>query len=906
MSSITVRGARLHNLKNVSLSIPKNKLVVFTGVSGSGKSTMAFDTLHKEGQRQYMESLGMVAYVSKPPVDNISGLSPSISVDQGLTNRSPRSTVGTATEVFTYLRVLFARIGHRPCPECGRDVPPPAHEGNHEGLWDVEVDELPAMEEAAAEQTVDTNGGWVACPHCGTRLPEMNMAMFSFNKPAGACPTCTGLGTTFAPDLARLLDENKSILEGAVAGWDPTYSIPRHAETLRNAGRHYGFDFDPALPIRALDPMQRDLLLYGVEGPFFQRRYPGVEPPATVARGRFEGIVTTLLRRHAEHASDAEYLEKIERLLIPQVCPDCGGARLRPESRAVTVTGLPLVSPQVVRDVPHVMHGTQPDEAVSSLPLVGLADWIDGLSHTLGSEDWIVAEPIVVDLVERVRRLVEVGLGYLTLERATLSLAAGEAQRLRLAALLGSGLTGVLYVLDEPTIGLHPRDTPRLIRMLRALRDLGNTVLVIEHDLEMIASADWVVDFGPGGGRNGGQIVAQGTPEQVAASPDSLTGRYLTSYRRGYGSGAADSRVPAQRRRSDGSYLTIHGAREHNLQDITVRFPLREAGSARGMLVAVTGVSGSGKSSLMYDILDRAARQRFYGATTAPGAHAGITGWEFIDKIITIDQAPIGRSTRSNAATYTDAFTAIREAFAAQPEARARGLTAQHFSFNVPGGRCERCEGAGVLSVEMHFLPDVQVRCPACRGRRYKREVLAVKYASPAPPAACGSGQEYDISQVLDMTIAEALPLFEGIPAARARLALMVETGLGYLQLGQPASTFSGGEAQRVKLARELSRRSTGRTLYLLDEPTTGLHPADTVHLLFLLQRLVDAGNTVIVIEHNLEVIKAADWVIDLGPEAGADGGRVIAEGAPEAVANSPGSHTGALLRRILFAPQPG
>ena len=891
MPSITVRGARLHNLKNVSLSIPKNKLVVLSGVSGSGKSTMAFDTLHQEGQRQYMESLGLVTYVNRPPIDSIVGLSPSISVDQGLTNHSPRSTVGTATEVFTYLRVLYARVGHRPCPRCGRDVPPP-HEGGHDGLWD-EVDELPDVDEVSAPEADGGEGGWVACPHCGARLPEMNMAMFSFNKPAGACPTCTGLGTVYTPDLSRLLDEDKSVLDGAVMGWEP-FTIARSAETLRAAGRYYGFDFDPALPVRALGQVQRDLLLYGAEGAPFRRHFSEIEPPPTVAKGRFEGIVTNLLRRHAEHASDAGYLAKIERFLILGTCPDCGGARLRPESRAVTVAGRHLVPPTAA---PWTDDHAHAEEAASRLSLLALADWIDGLQASLPADDWTIAEPIVVGLRERVRRLVEVGLGYLTLERGTPSLAAGEAQRLRLAALLGSGLTGVLYVLDEPTIGLHPRDTPRLTRMLRALRDLGNTVLVIEHDMEMIAAADWVVDFGPGAGRDGGQIVAQGTPAEVAANPASLTGRYL--------SGAAEIPIPARRRRSDGPCLTIQGAREHNLQDLTVRIPLREANGASGMLVAVTGVSGSGKSSLMFDILDRAARRRFFGASAAPGAHDAITGWEHLDKIITIDQSPLGRSTRSNAATYTDAFTPIRHVFAAQPAARALGLTARHFSFNVAGGRCERCEGAGVLSVGMHFLPDVLVRCPACHGRRYQRQVLTVKYAGPDRPrdgdeSAPDTINGYDIAQVLDLTIAEALPLFEDVPAARARLSLMVETGLGYLQLGQPASTFSGGEAQRVKLAKELGRRGTGRTLYLLDEPTTGLHPADVAHLLRLLQRLVDAGNTVIVIEHNLDVVKVADWVIDLGPEGGDAGGRIVAEGSPEVVATTPGSHTGALLRKML------
>ncbi len=916
MSKITVRGARLHNLRNVTLTIPKNKLVVFTGVSGSGKSTLAFDTLHMEGQRQYLESLGMVTYGSKPSVDSITGLSPSISVDQGLTNRSPRSTVGTATEVLTYLRVLYARVGHRPCPRCGADVPPD-HEGGYEGLWDEESDELTESNEltetgdsTSASELPEADGEWVACLHCGARLPAMNMAHFSFNKPAGACPTCTGLGTVYTADVTRLLDEDKSILDGAVAGWNKA-AIPYYVQTLRAAGHYYGFEFDPAIPVRDLDPAQRDLLLYGVMNEGFRRHFPGVEPPPTVAKGRFEGIVTNLLRRHADRASDTEYREKLERTLVQTTCPDCRGARLRPESRVVTVLGRHLVRGegpstalrsaqdastastllgQGLSGVASAHDASNPnEEAISRLSFLQLAEWIEGLQTGLPPEDWLVAEPIVTDLRERVRRLVEVGLGYLTLERATPSLSAGEGQRLRLAALLGSGLTGVLYVLDEPTIGLHPRDTPRLTGMLRALRDLGNTVLLIEHDLEMIAAADWVVDFGPGGGRNGGHVVAQGTPEQVAANPESLTGRYL--------SGASAIPVPAVRRRPQGGpdagpWLTVHGAREHNLQDITVRFPLRGQDGA-GMLVAVTGVAGSGKSSLMFDILDRAARQRFFGASTTPGAHDGITGWEHLDKVITIDQTPLGRSTRSNAATYTDAFTPIRETFAAQPSARAHGLTAQHFSFNVAGGRCERCEGAGVLSVEMHFLSDVLVRCPACHGRRYRREVLEVKYAGDA-------GRGYDISEVLNLTIAEALPLFEGVPAARARLALMVETGLGYLQLGQPASTFSGGEAQRVKLARELARRGTGRTLYLLDEPTTGLHPADTAHLLHLLRRLVDAGNTVIVIEHNLDVVKVADWVIDLGPEGGAAGGRIVAAGTPETVAGTPGSHTGALLRAVV------
>jgi len=848
MSQITIRGARLHNLKNVSFSFPKNQFVVFTGLSGSGKSTMAIDTLHKEGQRQYMDSLGMVTYESRPPVDAIIGLSPSICVDQHNTNRSPRSTVGTATEIYTYLRVLYARTGHRPCPKCGKDVPP-EHEMDEspESIWE---DEDVAPSDASSESEYH-----ISCPYCGTSLPEMGMAFFSFNKPAGACPACTGLGTIYSANLLRILDEEKSLIDGAVLAWEPLI-VAHNLETLDAAGHHYGFDFDPSVPVRRFSPAQRDLLLYGVDSPSFKRYYPNIETPTSVARGYFEGVVTNVLRRHAQHASDPDttYLEKLERLLMQQTCPECAGTRLRPEARVVSVAGQNIID-------------------VSRLPLTKLAEWISGLTTNLPADDWLIAESIVTDLQERVHRLVEIGLGYLTQDRATPSLSAGEAQRLRLAALLGSGLTGVLYVLDEPTIGMHSRDNPRLVRMLRALRDLGNTVLVIEHDIDLIASADWVVDFGPGGGRMGGQIVAEGTPDDVAQVPASITGHYL--------SGTVNIPIPTNRRSAGIQGLTIHGARVHNLKNITVNLP-------QCTLIAVTGVSGSGKSSLMFDILDRAARQRYYGAALQPGDHDGIDGWENFDKIITIDQDPIGRSTRSNAATYTDAFTPIRQLFAAQPAACQLGLSAQHFSFNLPGGRCDRCEGAGVLSVEMHFLPDVFVRCPACHGRRFKREVLEVKYRG------------FDIAQVLDMTIEEALTHFSDVPTANARLWLMVETGMGYLQLGQPASTFSGGEAQRVKLAKQLARRSTGRTLYLLDEPTTGLHPADTLLLILLLQRLVDAGNTVIVVEHNLDLVKCSDWVIDLGPEGGEAGGYIIAMGTPEAIIASSASITGQMLKKLL------
>jgi excinuclease ABC subunit A len=846
-AQITIRGAQLHNLKNVTLAIPKNQLVVLTGVSGSGKSTLGFDILHKEGQRQYIEALGMAAFgLAKPPVDAITGLSPTISVDQHLTNRSPRSTVGTTTDVYTYLRVLFARLGHRPCPACGKDVPPSFDASNAEWEGESSADD----DAVAPEKTFP-------CPHCGAPIPEIVMAHFSFNKPDGACPTCTGLGIVHQANIKRLIDEQKSVSDGAVSGWD-LYHINYYTPTLQAAAAHYGFEFDPSLPVKDYTPSQRDLLFYGVDSPLFRRHFPTIEPPATVRQGRFEGVATNLLRRYAEHVHghihEADYRDKLEEFLVTQTCPDCAGTRLRPESRVVTVNGQTII-------------------ALARLPLGDLGTWLGDLPAVLGPDEMIIAEPALADLSVRITRLVEVGAGYLTLERSSPTLSAGEAQRLRLASLLGSWLSGVLYVFDEPTIGLHHRDTRRLIDVLRRLRDLGNTVLVIEHDLEMIAAADYVVDFGPGAGKHGGQVVAAGTSAEVAGQPGSLTGDYL--------SGRASIPVPQRRRVPNGKAITIRGAREHNLQNITVRLPL-------GLLVAVTGVSGSGKSSLVFDILDRAIRQRLYGSGDAPGEHDAIEGYDYLNKIITIDQEHIGRIPRSNAATYSETFTPIREAFAATDEARRHGLSARHFSFNVPGGRCERCEGTGFLTVKMQLLPDMEVRCPACHGRRFTRETLAVCY------------RDHDISEVLDLTIEEALALFKDVPAAFSRLQMLSDVGLGYLQLGQPATTLSGGEAQRVKLAKELGRRVTGRTLYLLDEPTTGLHLADTARLLGILQRLVDAGNTVVVVEHNLELVKAADWVIDLGPEGGAAGGKLIAQGTPEQIAQAPGSYTGQGLREIL------
>ncbi|HKV84580.1 MAG TPA: excinuclease ABC subunit UvrA [Ktedonobacterales bacterium] len=850
---ITIRGARLHNLKNVTLAIPKDQLVVLTGVSGSGKSTLGFDILHKEGVRQYMEALGIVPYgMTKPPVDAITGLAPTISIDQHLTNHSPRSTVGTTTDIYAYLRVLFARLGHRPCPHCGNDVPPSfdAAGVDWEGAASAEN-----SDEAGPDETFP-------CPHCGGRAPLLAMGHFSFNKPEGACPTCAGLGTVREADTTRLVDERKSLLDGAVSGWDSRL-LDYHATNLRAAAAHYGFAYDLAAPVRDYTPAQRDLLLYGVESPRFRRHFPEVEPPATVRAGRFEGVATNLLRRHAahitEHVHEADYRDKLEDFLTTQTCPDCEGARLRPESRAVTVNGQSII-------------------ALSRLPLSDLGAWLTGLPAALGPDESLLAEAGLRELHAGIARVIEVGAGYLTLERGSPSLSAGEAQRLRLATLLASTLSGLLYVFDEPTIGLHHRDTQRLIAVLRRLRDLGNTVLVIEHDLDMIAAADYVVDFGPGAGKHGGQVVAAGTPAEVAATSGSLTGAYLA--------GRASIPVPRTRRPPTDEVITIRGARAHNLQNVTARLPL-------GLLVAVTGVSGSGKSTLVFDILDRAIRQRLYRSSEAPGAHDGIEGIERLDKIITIDQEHIGRIPRSNAATYSETFTPIRETFAATAEARQRGLSARHFSFNVPGGRCERCEGMGVLTVTMQLLPDVEAPCPACHGRRFMGETLAVRY------------RDHTISDVLDLTVEEALALFAEVPAARSRLQALRDVGLGYLPLGQPATTLSGGEAQRVKLAKELGRRGADGTLYLLDEPTTGLHVADTAHLLAALQRLVEAGATVIVVEHNLEMIKAADWVIDLGPEGGAAGGTLLAEGTPEQVARVAGSYTGQALRAALGTSPP-
>ena len=840
---IIIRSARLHNLKNISLSIPKNKLVVLTGVSGSGKSTLGLDILNKEGQRQYLESLGLIPYgMARPPVDEISGLSPSISVDQHLINRNPRSTVGTATDVYTYLRVLYARLGRKPCPACGETIQ--AGLGGYGSTWEdrslLDADEV-------------TKDELIHCPNCGAQVQVLGMADFSFNKPEGACPTCTGLGVVYQTDLEKIVDPEKSIMDGAVYNWN-VHLIRHNTAVMKAAAANYGFVFDPSRPVKAFGEVQRDLLFFGVEDPRFGRHFPEVEPPSLVRQGRFEGVASNLLRRYAERVSAGKQTGRLQKYMIKGTCPDCQGTKLCPESREVTVHGLKI-------------------EGVVGLSLVELWDWMEKLEGQLKEEERVAASPILSQIRERVNRLIRAGAGYLSPDRSSETLSVGESQRLRLASLLGSALSGVLYVLDEPTIGTHARDTEHLITVLKQLRDLGNTVLVIEHDLAVIQAADYVIDLGPGGGVNGGQVVAVGTPEEIMKQTESVTGNYLA--------GRLSIPIPLNRHLPEKGTILLHGARQHNLKDITVRFPL-------GVLVAVTGVAGAGKSTLVFDVLEKAIRHSLQGKDGQQSLYRSIEGWEGIDQVVTIDQVPLHSRKGSNAATYTGIFTPIRELFSSLPEAQENAFSASTFSFNTPGGRCEHCQGTGIQAVQMYFMPDVVVPCPVCQGRRYKREVLAVTY------------QGYDIAMVLELTVEGALELFAAVPAVASRAQVLRDVGLGYLQLGQPTRTLSGGEAQRVKLAKELGRIITGHSLYLLDEPTTGLHQADVVRLQRVLQRLVAAGNSVVVVEHNLEMVRAADWVIDLGPEGGEAGGWVVAEGAPEVVAMVEESYTGKYLKLLL------
>jgi excinuclease ABC subunit A len=944
--ALIVRGAREHNLKDITVEIPRDSLTVITGLSGSGKSSLAFDTIYAEGQRRYVESLSAYArqflgLMEKPDVDAIEGLSPAISIEQKSAGHNPRSTVGTITEVYDYLRLLWARLGTPHCPRDGSpiqrqsasqitdlvlawpegtkveilaplvrgrkgefrdvfeaatkqgfvrvrvdgetydlaDVPKLHRRTNHDIA--VVVDRLvvrkadrarlaDSIETAlkAADGTVEVvqqrasgAAGKVtlfseryACPTCGLSLPELEPRQFSFNSPFGACPECSGLGTRreVNPDLV-LGDPSLSILEGVILPWGEPSGYIRKV-ILPSLARAFKFDLNT--PWQALSPTAKKVILYGAPGKTLTFQYDSERWHGAYESG-WDGVLKHVERRYRETASDS-MREQLEEYMVEQPCPTCHGKRLRPESLAV------------------LLHGQSIGDVVE-LAVTEALTFFEGIplrSNGRPGLDPEIARPILKEVIDRLRFLRNVGLDYLTLGRSANSLSGGEAQRIRLATQIGSRLVGVLYILDEPSIGLHQRDNARLLATLKELRDLGNTVLVVEHDEETIRAADHVLDLGPRAGRYGGEVVAAGPLAAVLQHPDSLTGRYLR--------GELRIPVPPQRRASDTArQLTVVGARQHNLQDLTVAFPL-------GLFVAVTGVSGSGKSTLVTDILYRALARHFYRAKVMPGAHDRLEGLAHIDKVIDIDQSPIGRTPRSNPATYTGLFTPIRELFTYLPESKIRGYGPGRFSFNVKGGRCEACQGDGLVKVEMHFLPDVYVPCEVCKGRRYNRETLEVRYKGKS------------IADVLDLSVAEALDFFENQPRIHAKLELLNDVGLGYIHLGQSATTLSGGEAQRVKLATELAKRDTGRTLYILDEPTTGLHFEDVRLLLEVLHRLVDKGNTVIVIEHNLDVVKTADWVIDLGPEGGAAGGTVVAAGTPEEVARVPGSFTGRYLRKAL------
>jgi excinuclease ABC subunit A len=939
---LIIRGAREHNLRNIDVEIPRDRLTVMTGLSGSGKSSLAFDTIYAEGQRRYVESLSAYArqflgLMEKPDVDSIEGLSPAISIEQKTAGHNPRSTVGTVTEIYDYLRLLYARAGTPHCPNCGRPVqrqsagqiadavlqwpsgtrievlaplvrgrkgefrelfemarkqgfvrayvdgqlvevadPPKLNRRQNHDL-SIVVDRLVVRTEDrgrlndSVETALKLGEGLVevvrhdgarpqpqlfsekqGCPECGISLPELEPRQFSFNSPFGACPKCSGLGTRREVSEELILgDPRISILEGVILPWGEPDGYLRKV-ILPGLAKQLKFDLNT--PWGMLPQKVRECLLHGTE-----KKKKGANGGADPLEGvKWEGVIASIQRRYEETDSDAVRME-LEEFMTELPCNACGGRRLKPESLAVTVMD---------RNIGEVVE----------LSVVEARDFFDGIpvrgDGTRVGLDPAIAGPILKEVRERLRFLVDVGLDYLTLNRSAESLSGGEAQRIRLATQIGSRLVGVLYILDEPSIGLHQRDNARLLATLAQLRDLGNTVIVVEHDEETMRMADYVIDLGPGAGKHGGVIVAQGTVDEVASNPASLTGKYLK--------GEMGIRVPPVRRTRDPNRaIKVIGAREHNLRDVDVEIPL-------GLFVAVTGVSGSGKSTLISDILHRSMARHFYRARVIPGAHQRISGLEHLDKVIDIDQSPIGRTPRSNPATYTGLFTPIRELFAEMPEAKIRGYGPGRFSFNVKGGRCEACQGDGLVKIEMHFLPDVYVPCEVCKGKRYNRETLEVRFRG------------LSIAEVLDMTVEDALAFFENQPRIVQKLQTLNDVGLGYVHLGQSATTLSGGEAQRVKLATELSKRDTGRTFYILDEPTTGLHFEDVRLLLDVLHRLVDRGNTVLVIEHNLDVIKTADWIVDLGPEGGTRGGTIVAAGTPEQVASVEESHTGRYLRPLL------
>ena len=943
---ISIRGARQHNLKNIDVDLPRNKLIVMTGLSGSGKSSLAFDTIYAEGQRRYVESLSayarqFIGLMDKPDVDKIEGLSPAISIDQKSASHNPRSTVGTVTEIYDYMRLLYARIGVPHCPVCGKKIQGQTiqamvdqllnlkagtrlvllapfikdQKGEHKVIFeqikkagfarvrvdgtlmdlneaqnlnldkqkkhsiDVVVDRLSvsvedkgrlseSLEKAldlgdgiATAQKVDAekNGSGVAdpkeillsqkfaCPDGHMSLAELDPRDFSFNSPHGACPECKGLGTklTVEPDLV-IPNQRLTLAEGAIRPWSKTTSrLSWYSRVLEAVSKSYGFSVNT--PVKDLPKKVLDVVLYGTGEKKIS--VPG-EYGMNVT---FEGVVPNLERKYYE--TDSDYMRgEIENYMRIRQCPVCNGQRLKPEVLAVTVCDKGIVE-------------------VSNMTIEAAAEFYKNAGKKLSQKDLTIAKQIFKEINARLQFLLNVGLSYLSLNRAADTLSGGEAQRIRLATQIGSGLTGVLYILDEPSIGLHQRDNGRLLQTLKDLRDLGNTVIVVEHDEETIRESDWVVDIGPGAGKHGGELVAEGTPKQIEKSIKSITGQYL--------SGKEFIEVPKRRRLGNGRKISVVGAEEFNLKDVSVDVPL-------GKLVCVTGVSGSGKSTLFNDILARYLYKYFYNSKDEPGKHKKILGVEHIDKIINIDQSPIGRTPRSNPATYTGLFTPIRDLFADTKEARMRGYKAGRFSFNVKGGRCEKCAGDGVIMVEMNFLPDVYITCEECGGKRYNREALEIHY------------KDKNISQVLDMTVDEAKIFFANLPMLHRKLETLSQVGLGYMRLGQNATTVSGGEAQRIKLATELSRASTGRTLYLLDEPTTGLHFADVKRLIHVLNKLVDKGNSVVVIEHNLDMIKTADWIIDLGPEGGDKGGTIVATGTPEDVSKVKASYTGQYLKKIV------
>jgi len=939
LDSIRIRGARTHNLKNLSLELPRNRLVVITGLSGSGKSSLAFDTLYAEGQRRYVESLSAYArqflqLMEKPDVDLIEGLSPAIAIEQKAASHNPRSTVGTVTEIHDYLRLLFARAGTPYCPEHGLALQAQsvaqmvetllalpeetklmvlapvvaARKGEQSNLLeelraqgftrvriDGKVHELDAAPRLAknTKHSIDVVIDRVktradakqrlaesletalrhadgralvfeldsrkehlfsakfACPLCDYAIPELEPRLFSFNNPMGACPRCDGLGTIDFFDPRRIVAHpNLSLAAGAIRGWDRRNHF--YSAMLQSLARHYKFDVEA--PWEMLDERMQNLVLYGSGREAIAFHYPGERGRSTVKEHPFEGVVPNLERRYRETDSLA-VKEELAKLINQRVCPECAGARLRREARHVKVAERTL-------------------QEIAALPLRGTHEFFKTLK--LPGAKGQVGERIIREIANRLEFLVNVGLDYLSLDRSANSLSGGEGQRIRLASQIGSGLTGVMYVLDEPSIGLHQRDNARLIETLQRLRDLGNSVIVVEHDEEAIRAADHVIDMGPGAGDAGGHVVAEGTPAEIVANANSLTGKYLSH--------ALSIPLPERRHRPTRAVVRVKGAKGNNLKDVDFELPL-------GLFVCVTGVSGSGKSTLVNDTLYAAVARHLYGSTAEPAPHDTVEGLEHLDKVVSVDQSPIGRTPRSNPATYTGLFTPIRELFAGVPEARQRGYDAGRFSFNVKGGRCEACQGDGVTRVEMHFLPDIYVACDVCHGKRYNRETLEIRYKGR------------NIQEVLEMTALEAAEFFSAVPGIARKLATLIDVGLGYVRLGQSATTLSGGEAQRVKLALELSKRDTGRTLYILDEPTTGLHFHDIQLLLQVLARLRDAGNTVLVIEHNLDVVKTADWVVDLGPEGGDGGGRVLAAGAPETIAGNSESFTGRYLARVLTKP---